>query len=65
MSRAGRSRPVVALTLSDACRDRIDAIAALSGESRSACVERVFMREYEESLEKRVAALEARKTRKS
>ena len=39
-----RLRPRVHMTLSQECIDRIDAIAALSGESRSACVERVFMR---------------------
>jgi len=42
-----RLRPRVHMTLSQECIDRIDAIAALSGESRSACVERVFMRSVE------------------
>lgn len=44
MSRAGRKRLVVQITLSAAIREMLDAMAAAKGETRSAAVERLVLR---------------------
>jgi hypothetical protein len=38
-----RRRHIVCITLCTEAKDRIDAIALLSGETRSACIERLIL----------------------